>query len=321
MQSGLRGSLAASSVTAAAAAADRLQLVQQLAASVEQLLIGSLDADVCKLTQEAALGRLLGAAASGPAGAAASGQASSRHGVAVATAAGSQYSLQDTTTASTARAGTHQQLLAPGAADASAGGHCGPLLAGRLAALASMRQLRRSSVAESPDVVPCSSDSINAAAAAAQMGGRAQQQRGRGSLLGSSAARSVAALLDVSTSGSFLQQQLQQLRGPEQQEASGQGGYSGSLGSDGGSSGSDEGNSGSDGQQLVSQPAAAAPATGEQLPVGSPIEGLGALRQSWSKLPTGPRSRPGSAAAVRLSLSEERLAYERSLQQQGPTGA
>jgi hypothetical protein len=181
VQSGLRGSLAASSVTAAAAA-DRLQLVQQLAASVEQLLISSLDADGCKvrsagraslpkhvcqsacqcaglwlegqlhgwwgsrvglhvlccasllqlrcllpvpcfpysccmlqLTQEAALGRLLGVAASGLSGAAASGQASSRHGVAVATAAGSQYSLYGTTTASTARAGAHQQLLAPGA--------------------------------------------------------------------------------------------------------------------------------------------------------------------------------------------------------------
>lgn len=76
------------------------------------------------MTQEAALGRLLGAAASGPfAAAAASGQASSRHGVAVATAAASQHSLHGTT-ASTARAGTpqQQQLLAMAGACHRGGG-------------------------------------------------------------------------------------------------------------------------------------------------------------------------------------------------------
>lgn len=171
-------------------------------------------------------------------------------------------------------------------------------------------------MAESPDVGPCGGGSIDAAA---QQAGRwpAQQQqwgRGRGSLLGSSVARPVAALLDVSTSGSFLQQQL---RGPgQQQEASGQGDHSDPPGSDGASSSS---GGCSHGQQTISEEPAAA-ATGKQLPVGSPIEGLGVLRQSWSKLPTAPPSRPGSAAAARLSLSEERLVFDRSLQQ-GPTGA
>lgn len=216
-------------------------------------------------------------------------------------------------------------------ADPTAAGHCGPLLAGRLAALASMRQLRRSSVGESPDVIMCSSIE------GVQQGGRAQQQgvrvrhrafaasgssaagSSRGSLLGSSA-RPVAAILDVSTSGCFLQQQLRQIRGIIPQHA----GQVGQQQRDPAAAGS--GNSsaaGGDmcqqGQRPVSAPtlpaaAAADKATGG-LPVGSPIEGLGALRRSLNQLPAGVSSRPGSAAALRLSWSEQRLSYERASQQ------
>jgi hypothetical protein len=125
----------------------------------------------------------------------------------------------------------------------------------------------------------------------------------RGSLLGSSA-RPVAALLDVSTSGSFLQQQLQQIRRvllqqEPQQQAGGPVADNSSTGSTGHANVHNE------------RPAAAAE---PQLPVGSPIEGLGVLRRSLSQLPTGHCLRPVSAP-VRLSLSEERLSYERASQQ------
>lgn len=103
-----------------------------------------------------------------------------------------------------------------------------------------MRQLRRSSVAESPDVYPAAagpsgaagpdgvgtlSSSVSRAGQGSGVWGRVRGVGAGGSgssgrvssVLGGSSARPVAALLDVdvSSSGSFLQQQLQQLRGPQ----------------------------------------------------------------------------------------------------------
>jgi hypothetical protein len=214
----------------------------------------------------------------------------------------------------------------------SGSAHCGPLQAGRLAAIASMRQLRRSSVAESPDVVLCSSSGGGmeppAAGDTSSSGLLPQHSRvrhrgptagaagssggSRASLLGSCSGRLpvAAAGLDVSSSGSFLQQQQRGGAQPQQlaPQPAQQQGTREPLRRDSSSSG----NSASVTDHPAAAGAAAAGAQGgeqQMLPVGSPIEGLGALRLSWGQLPVG--SRPASAAAsLRLSLSEERLSFE-----------
>jgi len=182
----------------------------------------------------------------------------------------------------------------------STGPSCGPLLAGRLAALASMRQLRRSSVGESPDVVMSSSmdpgqssrqavhGRVRHRALAAAAGLSFCNTSSRASLLPNADQARGAAGLEASSSQSFQQQGQ-----CEREERCG--GASQAAG--------------------VITAAAVAP-TGSQH-IGSPIEGLGALRRSLSQLPVGPRPASASASAsLRHSVSEERLPGQTASQQQ-----
>lgn len=181
-----------------------------------------------------------------------------------------------------------------------------------------MRHLRRSSVAESSPDAGVSHHNMDAVGpgGASSSSGMQQQQQGHGGRVrhrGLSAAAasggggvcgSRASLLGSSESQSFLRQQLQQLqqgfgernRDHQQQQ-----------------------------QQRVSADScvlsgASAPSHSvspqEAWPVGSPIEGLGALRRSLGQLPCV-ASRPASAAAsLRLSLCEERLVVSERASQQ-----
>lgn len=224
-----------------------------------------------------------------------------------------------------------------------AGHQLGPLLAGRLAALAALRRLRKSSVGESPDVVPSISISTGDVGTGRQRWRQQQQQqqpkmfgsnasstrdsvqgrpsRWAGGVLQQSTAAAATALPPAAARQQFQSSQAQQQQ-QQQQVMRGSSEFSRSTAS--------TTTAQQQQQQQWEQP---------EVPVVSPIEGLGALRRSWGNLPTsaaaaaaaagrGPHVLRTSSSSLRLSLTDSLLlstaggeqAMQQQLGRQGATG-